>query len=113
MQTEVAIGLQACLQLVRLLDAGKAAPEAISLCKRNSFGKALDIARQARHIHGGHGLAPLFHLIPPVITLFAVYSSHATPHLHPLILFPSLPLFLPFFFVFLLFFPSPPPPLSP
>src|SRR3546814_3361662 len=57
MQTEVAIGLQACLQLGRLLDAGKAAPEAISLCKRNSCGKALDIARNARDMHGGNGIA--------------------------------------------------------
>ncbi|HEY9536063.1 MAG TPA: acyl-CoA dehydrogenase [Kiloniellaceae bacterium] len=86
MQTEVAIGLQACLQLGRLLDAGKAAPEAISLCKRNSCGKALDIARQARDMHGGNGIADEFHVIRHVMNLEAVNTYEGTHDVHALIL---------------------------
>src|SRR3546814_8311513 len=82
MQTEVAIGLQACLQLGRLLDAGKAAPEAISLCKRNSCGKALDIARNARDMHGGNGLADEYHVLRHVMNLEAVNPYEGTPALH-------------------------------
>ena len=86
MQTEVAIGLQACLQLGRLLDAGKAAPEAISLCKRNSCGKALDIARQARDMHGGNGIADEYHVIRHVMNLEAVNTYEGTHDVHALIL---------------------------
>src|SRR3546814_16398132 len=84
MQTEVAIGLQACLQLGRLLDAGKAAPEAISLCKRNSCGKALDIARQARDMHGGNGIADEFHVIRHVMNLEAVNTYEGNNDVHAL-----------------------------
>jgi glutaryl-CoA dehydrogenase len=86
MQTEVTIGLQACLQLGRLLDAGKAAPEAISLCKRNSCGKALDIARQSRDMHGGNGVADEFHVIRHVMNLEAVNTYEGTHDVHALIL---------------------------
>jgi glutaryl-CoA dehydrogenase len=86
MQTEVTIGLQACLQLGRLLDQGKAAPEAISLCKRNSCGKALDIARQARDMHGGNGVADEYHVIRHVMNLEAVNTYEGTHDVHALIL---------------------------
>jgi glutaryl-CoA dehydrogenase len=86
MQTEIAIGLQACLQLGRLLDQGKAAPEAISLCKRNSCGKALDIARQSRDMHGGNGVADEYHVIRHVMNLEAVNTYEGTHDVHALIL---------------------------
>jgi len=86
MQTEIAIGLQACLQLGRLIDAGKGAPEAISLCKRNSCGKALDIARTARDMHGGNGIADEYHVIRHVLNLEAVNTYEGTHDVHALIL---------------------------
>ncbi|MEQ9606976.1 MAG: acyl-CoA dehydrogenase [Kiloniellaceae bacterium] len=86
MQTEVTLGLQACLQLGRLLDAGKGAPEAISLCKRNSCGKALDIARNARDMHGGNGVADEYHVIRHVMNLEAVNTYEGTHDVHALIL---------------------------
>ncbi|MGD1878262.1 MAG: acyl-CoA dehydrogenase [Kiloniellaceae bacterium] len=86
MQTEVTIGLQACLQLGRLLDQGKGAPEAISLCKRNSCGKSLDIARQARDMHGGNGVADEYHVIRHVMNLEAVNTYEGTHDVHALIL---------------------------
>ena len=86
MQTEVTLGLQACLQLGRLLDAGKGAPEAISLCKRNSCGKALDIARQARDVHGGNGISDEFHVIRHMLNLETVNTYEGTHDVHALIL---------------------------
>ncbi|WP_340118078.1 acyl-CoA dehydrogenase [Pelagibius sp. 7325] len=86
MQTEVTLGLQACLQLGRLLDAGKGAPEAISLAKRNSCGKALDIARNARDMHGGNGVADEYHVIRHVMNLEAVNTYEGTHDVHALIL---------------------------
>jgi glutaryl-CoA dehydrogenase len=86
MQTEITLGLQGCLQLGRLLDAGKAAPEAISLCKRNSCGKALDIARVARDMHGGNGVADEYHVIRHVMNLEAVNTYEGTHDVHALIL---------------------------
>ncbi|WP_193371223.1 acyl-CoA dehydrogenase [Pelagibius marinus] len=86
MQTEVTIGLQACLQLGRLLDAGKGAPEAISLAKRNSCGKALDIARTARDMHGGNGVSDEYHVIRHVMNLEAVNTYEGTHDVHALIL---------------------------
>src|SRR3546814_14001771 len=68
MQTEITIGLQACLRLGRLMDDGRAAPEAISLCKRNSCGTALDIARNARDMHGGNGVSDAYQVIRLVLT---------------------------------------------
>ncbi len=86
MQTEITIGLQSVLQLGRLLDSGKGAPEAISLCKRNSCGKALDIARQARDMHGGNGVADEYHVIRHAMNLEAVNTYEGTHDVHALIL---------------------------
>ncbi|HKF71850.1 MAG TPA: acyl-CoA dehydrogenase [Stellaceae bacterium] len=86
MQTEIAIGLQACLRLGRLKDAGKASPEAISLVKRNSCGKALDIARVARDMHGGNGISDEYHVIRHVMNLEAVNTYEGTHDIHALIL---------------------------
>ena len=86
MQTEIAIGLQAALRLGRLLDEGKGAPEAISMCKRNSCGKALEIARTARDMHGGNGVADEYHVIRHVMNLEAVNTYEGTHDVHALIL---------------------------
>ena len=86
MQTEITIGLQTCLRLGRLIDDGKMMPEAISLAKRNSCGKALDIARVARDMHGGNGIADEFHVIRHVMNLEAVNTYEGTHDVHALIL---------------------------
>ncbi|MDJ0609084.1 MAG: acyl-CoA dehydrogenase [Kiloniellales bacterium] len=86
MQTEIAVGLQAVLRLGRLLDEGRAAPEIISLCKRNSCGKALEIARTARDMHGGNGVADEYHVIRHVMNLEAVNTYEGTHDIHALIL---------------------------
>jgi glutaryl-CoA dehydrogenase len=86
MQTEITIGLQACLRLGRLMDEGKAAPEAISLAKRNSCGKALEIARTARDMHGGNGVSDEFHVIRHVMNLEAVNTYEGTHDIHALVL---------------------------
>jgi len=86
MQTEITLGLQTCLRVGRLFDEGKAAPEAISLVKRNSCGKALDIARMARDMHGGNGVADEFHVIRHVMNLEAVNTYEGTHDIHALIL---------------------------
>ncbi len=86
MQTEIAIGLQACLAVGRLKDEGRAAPEMISLIKRNSCGKALDIARIARDMHGGNGISDEFHVIRHVMNLEAVNTYEGTHDIHALIL---------------------------
>ncbi|MFQ5985568.1 MAG: acyl-CoA dehydrogenase [Alphaproteobacteria bacterium] len=86
MQTEIAIGLQACLRVGRLRDEGCAAAEMISLVKRNSCGKALDIARMARDMHGGNGIADEFHVIRHVMNLEAVNTYEGTHDIHALIL---------------------------
>jgi glutaryl-CoA dehydrogenase len=86
MQTEISIGLQACLQVGRLKDENRAAPEMISLIKRNSCGKALDIARMARDMHGGNGVADEFHVIRHVMNLEAVNTYEGTHDVHALIL---------------------------
>ena len=86
MQTEITLGLQACLRLGQLLDQGKGAPEAISMLKRNSCGKALDIARVARDMHGGNGVADEFHVIRHVMNLEAVNTYEGTHDIHALIL---------------------------
>jgi glutaryl-CoA dehydrogenase len=86
MQTEITIGLQAVLRLGRLLDEGTAAPEMISLCKRNSCGKALDIARVSRDMHGGNGIADEYHVIRHVMNLEAVNTYEGTHDVHALIL---------------------------
>jgi len=86
MQTEITLGLQACLRVGRLKDEGKAAPEMISLIKRNSCGKSLDIARQARDMHGGNGVSDQFHVIRHVMNLEAVNTYEGTHDIHALIL---------------------------
>ena len=86
MQTEITLGLQGALRLGRLLDEGQAAPEMISLCKRNSCGKALDIARVARDMHGGNGIADEYHVIRHVMNLEAVNTYEGTHDVHALIL---------------------------
>jgi len=86
MQTEIAIGLQAVLRVARLLDEGRATPEMISLVKRNSCGKSLDIARTARDMHGGNGIADEYHVIRHVLNLEAVNTYEGTHDVHALIL---------------------------
>ncbi len=86
MQTEITIGLQTCLRLGRLMDEGKAAPEAISLAKRNSAGKALDIARVARDMHGGNGVSDEYHVIRHMMNLESVNTYEGTHDIHALIL---------------------------
>jgi glutaryl-CoA dehydrogenase len=86
MQTEIALGLQAALRVGRLLDEGKAAPEAVSLLKRNNCGKALEIARTARDMHGGNGISDEYHVIRHVMNLEAVNTYEGTHDIHALIL---------------------------
>jgi glutaryl-CoA dehydrogenase len=86
MQTEIALGLQASLRLGRLMDEGRATPEMISMLKRNACGKALDIARVARDMHGGNGIADEFHVIRHVMNLEAVNTYEGTHDIHALIL---------------------------
>ncbi|KKL05159.1 hypothetical protein LCGC14_2608860 [marine sediment metagenome] len=80
------MSLKAYLRVGRLVDEGKAAPEAISLIKRNSAGKALDIARMARDMHGGNGVADEFHVIRHMLNLEAVNTYEGTHDIHALIL---------------------------
>ncbi|GAA0859602.1 acyl-CoA dehydrogenase [Aliiglaciecola litoralis] len=86
MQTEITTGLLTCLQAGRLMDQQQLPPEAISLIKRNSCGKALDIARTARDMHGGNGIADEFHVIRHVMNLEAVNTYEGTHDIHALIL---------------------------
>ena len=86
MQTEITLGTAAVLQLGRLIEAGKAAPPAVSLLKRNNCGKALDIARQARDIHGGNGISDEYHVIRHVMNLETVNTYEGTHDVHALIL---------------------------
>jgi glutaryl-CoA dehydrogenase len=86
MQTEITLGLQGCLRLGRLKDEGKAAPEITSIMKRNSCGKALDIARTARDMHGGNGIVDDFHVIRHVLNLETVNTYEGTHDIHALIL---------------------------
>ena len=86
MQTEISLGLQGCLRAGRLFDEGKIAPELISMIKRNSCGKSLDIARTARDMHGGNGVSDEFHVIRHVMNLEAVNTYEGTHDVHALIL---------------------------
>ena len=86
MMTEISIGLQAVLRVGRLMDEGKVTPEMISIVKRNSCGKALDIARMARDMHGGNGISDEFHVIRHVMNLEAVNTYEGTHDIHALIL---------------------------
>ena len=86
MQTEISIGLQACLKVGRLFETKSAKPEMISLIKRNSTGKALDIARAARDMHGGNGVSDEFHVMRHMCNLEAVNTYEGTHDVHALIL---------------------------
>ncbi|MBS1269094.1 MAG: Acyl-CoA dehydrogenase [Gammaproteobacteria bacterium] len=86
MQTEITLGLNAVLRLGRLVDAGQGAPESISLLKRNNCGKALDIARTARDMHGANGIADEYHVIRHVMNLETVNTYEGTHDIHALIL---------------------------
>ena len=86
MQTEITLALHAVLRVGRLIDDGRAAAEMISLVKRNSCGKALDIARSARDMHGGNGIADEYHVIRHVMNLEAVNTYEGTHDVHALIL---------------------------
>ncbi len=86
MQTEITLGLHSALRLGRLMDENKVAPEAISILKRNNCGKALDIARHARDIHGGNGIADEYHIIRHAMNLEAVNTYEGTHDIHALIL---------------------------
>lgn len=86
MQTEIALGLQGCLQAGRLMDEGRCPVELVSLIKRNSCGKALEIARVARDMHGGNGISDEFHVIRHLMNLEAVNTYEGTQDIHALIL---------------------------
>lgn len=86
MQTEITIGIQGVLQMGRLMDKGKCAPELISLMKRNNCGKALEIARMSRDIHGGNGISDEFHVIRHLMNLETVNTYEGTHDIHALIL---------------------------
>jgi glutaryl-CoA dehydrogenase len=86
MQTEIALGLHGALRLGRLMEAGRAAPPAISLLKRNNCGKALDVVRMARDMHGGNGIADEFHVMRVLMNLETVNTYEGTHDIHALIL---------------------------
>jgi len=86
MQTEITLGLQGCLRLGRLKDEGKAAPEITSIMKRNSCGKALDIARMSRDMHGGNGISDEYGVIRHLVNLEVVNTYEGTHDVHALIL---------------------------
>ena len=86
MQVEITIGLQACLRVSRLVDEDRCPPENISIVKRNSAGKALEIARMARDMHGGNGIVDEFHVIRHVMNLETVNTYEGTHDIHALIL---------------------------
>jgi len=86
MQTEISLALQGCLQAGRLMDNDQCAPELISLIKRNSCGKSLDVARLARDMHGGNGISDEFHVIRHMVNLETVNTYEGTHDIHGLIL---------------------------
>lgn len=86
MMSEIALGLQASLRVGRLMDEGRFAPDMVSLVKRNNVGKALDIARQARDMHGGNGISEEFHVIRHMMNLETVNTYEGTHDVHALIL---------------------------
>ena len=86
MQTEITLGLQAALRVGRLMDEAKAAPEMVSLIKRNNCGKALEIARHARDMHGGNGISQDFHVMRHMVNLETVNTYEGTHDVHALIL---------------------------
>jgi glutaryl-CoA dehydrogenase len=98
MSTDITLARQGCLQLGRLMDAGHAAPDMVSMMKRNSCGKALDIARMARDMLGGNGISDEYHVIRHVMNLEAVNTYEGTHDVHALILgraITGIPAFVP------------------
>ena len=83
---EITLGLQTCLRVGRLMDEHREAPEMVSLIKRNCCGKALEIARAARDMHGGNGIADEFHVIRHMMNLEAVNTYEGTHDVHALVL---------------------------
>ena len=86
MQTEIALALQGALRVTRLMDEGRGTPEMVSLVKRNSTGKSLDIARTARDMHGGNGVSDEYHVIRHMMNLESVNTYEGTHDIHALIL---------------------------
>lgn len=86
MQTEITLGLQAALRVGRLMDEDRLAVENISMIKRNNVGKALDIARMARDMHGGNGISDEFHVMRHMVNLETVNTYEGTYDIHTLIL---------------------------
>ena len=86
MMTEITLGLQGSLRIGRLMDEGRAAPEMISLMKRNNCGKALDVARMARDMHGGNGISEDFQIMRHMVNLETVNTYEGTHDVHALIL---------------------------
>ena len=86
MQTEIFIGLQSCLQLGRMMDDGTCSPEAISMLKRNSTGKARDMIREARDMHGGNGIVDEYHVMRHLMNMETIYTYEGTHDIHALIL---------------------------
>jgi glutaryl-CoA dehydrogenase len=86
MQTEIALGLQACLRVGRIFDEGKISPEMISIVKRNNCGKALHISRQARDLHGGNGIMEDYNVMRHMCNLETVNTYEGTHDVHALIL---------------------------
>ena len=98
MCTEIALGYQACLQVGRLMDAGTYTPDMISMVKRNSCGKALEIARTCRDMLGGNGISDEYHIIRHCMNLEAVNTYEGTHDVHALILgraITGIPSFVP------------------
>ena len=86
MQTDIALGLSGALRVGRLIDEGRMLPDAISMLKRNNCGKALDIARVSRDMHGANGVSDEYHVIRHVMNLEAVNTYEGTHDVHALIL---------------------------
>lgn len=86
MQTEISLGLLACLHVSRMRDLGKATPEMVSLLKRNCAGKALEVARAARDMHGGNGISDEYHIIRHLMNLETVNTLEGTHDIHALVL---------------------------
>ena len=86
MQSEISIGYQSCLRMGRLMDEGRCAPELISMLKRNSTGKARDICRDARDVHGGNGISDEYHVMRHVMNMETIYTYEGTHDIHALIL---------------------------
>ena len=86
MQTDIALGLQGALRVSRLQEAGRATPEMISLVKRNNTQKALEVARQARDMHGGNGISDEYHIIRHMLNMEVINTLEGSYDIHTLIL---------------------------